>query len=158
MPFCTFNPFHPSWGYASFTTTPQSPCSVARVKTVPTGMRGFVRAVFNKLSRHLHRFLWKQHIRRLKLEFQKASILSVVGRAVMLPNLPACGVMTSLLPGILQKRVKKEGGNSLIFLKIIRLCWQMTIPQTKTESPESLTPKWYGGPSVFRRERQSSVV
>jgi hypothetical protein len=40
---------------------------------------GLCAGVFNKLSRHLHRFLWKQHIRRLKLEFQKAAILSVVG-------------------------------------------------------------------------------
>lgn len=34
----------------------------------------------------------------------------------------------------------------------------MTILQTKTESPESLTPKWFGGLRDMRRERQSSVV
>jgi hypothetical protein len=34
----------------------------------------------------------------------------------------------------------------------------MTILQTKTESPESLTPNWFGGLRDMRRERQSSVV
>lgn len=61
--------------------------------------------------RHLHTFLWKQHIRKLKLEFQKAAILSGVGRAVMFPNLLACDVMISLLPGLVQRGAEKEGAS-----------------------------------------------
>lgn len=50
----------------------------------------FCVGVFNKLSRHLHTFLWKQHIRKLKLAFQKAAVLSGGGElSCFLISLPA---------------------------------------------------------------------
>lgn len=64
----------------------------------------------------------------------------------MFPNLLACDVMISLLPGLLQKKELKRRGISLIFLKIIQPYWQMTIPYTKTKSPTSLTPERGCGP------------
>lgn len=72
----------------------------------------FCAGVFNKLSRHLHTFLWKQHVRKLKLAFQKAVILSGVGRAraVIFPNLLlAYDVMIPPLPGLWQRGAEREG-------------------------------------------------
>lgn len=50
----------------------------------------FCVGVSNKRSRHLHIFLWRQHIRKLKLAFPKAAILSGGGElSCFLISLPA---------------------------------------------------------------------